>query len=367
MITPGQNTGIILDIQPTDFMVGAETGITFQERNPSGEWDKYRPTDEWQRKLLAGILGYDTMSCVTFSGVRSVAMQIEFLIETGVAPADFVAFLKDKGYIDENGKVNFNENYTAVMSGTMTKGNTAQAVWSSIARDGLLAQSKGPSVNDYSTTDAWLAWKPSQEQIDEAKAILAWLDISYEWVVFGKSDQQEVMRVHLRQAPLHIFTPVSLGWNIENPIHADGSTHLDHATSCVAIESDNRYRDLDHYEPFIKELAHDYYVAYAMKGLVEIKKPQAPTTIFSHVYDINLSYGMYATPEVHALQQGLQAVKDASGKPYMKPGVFGPYGPATRSAVANFQKASCIIDYMPGEHFGPQTRAALTAALLIKQ
>lgn len=361
-ICPGINTGVILEIRPTDFRVGAESAIKYEERNPSGDWEKYRPTDEWQRYFLKGILGYDTYSCVTFSALRSAAIQLEFLIDTGAAPAEFVQFLHDEGYIDANGKINFNEHFTAVMSGTTPNGNSGVRVWDSIRKDGLLPQAKGAAVNDFTTTDAWLADTITQEQKDAAKKILDWLDVLYEWAVCGESGQQEEMRKQLKQAPLHIFTPVCPAWNDGN-VSSCARKVLDHATTCIAIEQDSRYRDLDHYVPFIKELASDYYVAYALKAVVSVHKPTEAKPHFSYVYKVKLAYGMPASPEVHALQEGLQNVMDTNGKPYMTPGLFGIYGTATRAAVDKFQRDHGIVDPVPGEHFGPQTREALTKAL----
>ena len=360
---PGKNTGVLLEIRPTDFRVGGETAIVYEVRLASGDWEKYRPTDEWQRRLMAGILGYDTLSCVTFSALRCVAMQIEFLIETGQAPDAFVLFLKENGYIDENGKVNFNEHFTAVMSGTTTNGNSGVAVWDSIRKDGLLAQSAGPAVNDFTTTEAWLANTITQAQKDAAKKILEWLTIQYEWVALGVSGQQANFAKHLKQAPLHYFTPVCPTWN-SGEVSSCGRYILDHATSGIAILPDLRYTDLDHYVPFIKHLAADYYVPYAIKGLVRINAAPTTAPAFTHTYTVSLTYGMRATAEVRLLQQGLQTAKDSAGKPYMTPGLFGIYGTATRAAVDRFQRDHGIIDPVPGEHFGPQTRAALTAALL---
>lgn len=357
-----EKSGLIFTLKPTDFFAGAESTVVYENRNPSGNWEKYKPTDEWQRKLFNGQLGYDTFSCVTFSALRIVAMQLEYMIETDPAStSELVGWLKANGYIDENGKINFNEWFTANASKTSMNGNTAQAVWDSICSDGLLPQDAAYSVNDFNMTSGWL--DPSlitKKQRDTAKKILDLIDIKYEWAVIAPAGGAwEDFRKHLKQAPLHIFTPVAATWNRTDglPVESDGQTHLAHATSAIGIEAGNVYNDLDHYSPFIKRLAPNYYVPYAMKAVVSLKsavqKPNKPT----HVFNTNLAYNDPIGPEVHALQEALQYLG------YMKQGLFGIYGPATRAALATFQKHCGVIDPNPGEHFGPLTRSFMNAAL----
>jgi len=353
---------LIFTIKPTDFSFSGESTITYQERNPSGDWEEFRPTDEWQRRYSKGVLGYDTFSCVTFSALRIVAMQLEYMLRTSPSSAQILKpWLEANGYIDAAGKINFNEWFTANMSGTTDQGNTAQNVWDSIRRDGILPQGAGPQVNDFKTRDEWLdETKITQAQKDQAKKILDVIRVDYEWAIMAPAGGAwDEFRKQLKHAPLHIFTPVSPDWNRKDglPVMPDGTTKLVHATSNVKIDSVNNYRDLDHYEPFLKVLDHNYYIPYAIKAVVSLKgapiAPQAP----AHVFNINLAYGAPASLEVHALQEALQFLG------LMKEGVFGPYGPATRAAVAKLQIEAGIPDLPQGEHFGPMTRKYLNAKL----
>lgn len=95
---------------------------------------------------------------------------------------------------------------------------------------------------------------------------------------------------------------------------------------------------------------------YLEKGDVESIKEvwtviEAP---FSYVFNLNLSYGDVGY-EVNQLQQALQYLK------IMPSGVFGPFGPSTKKALATFQAIHSIKD--DGTNFGPQSRAALNQAL----
>lgn len=368
-IEHGKNTGVIIGpehVRPTDFVAGAETGIAYDDRNPSGDWEPFKPTDE--RQLRQGF--YDTLSCVTFSALNIVETQIRWLMETGKIPEAFLRQMKDLGYIDENGHPNFNDHFTAVMSGTTMNGNSLQKVWDSIRNDGLLPQAEGQQVGDFANTAAWLDRSTiTQEQIDKAKKFKEMFDISYEWVVINEPGAWDKFAFHVKQAPLHIATPTCGSWNTSPPsivTQCGDYKTLNHATSYFGQSPGAYHKDLDHYNPFVKWLDWNYYIPYAIKGIVYVKAtqptPVPPVDHFTYQFRKNLYYGN-AGDEVHKLQQALQHLKRQDGSTYLKVGVFGPYGPQTAAAVAAFQKDHGIPDDPPGYHFGPLTRKAMNTAL----
>lgn len=87
----------------------------------------------------------------------------------------------------------------------------------------------------------------------------------------------------------------------------------------------------------------------------------APTG-FHYTFNVYLVAGTPASPEVRNLQTALQTLKGKDGVPYMQAGMYGPYGPGTTAALLKFQTDQGIKD--DGTHFGPQTRAAMNAALI---
>ena len=359
----GKNTGVIVKFNPSDQFAGAESYVVYEARNPSGDWDKYRPTDEWQRRRVNGILGYDTMSCVTFSGIRIICMQLQFMLDNGLIPEDVVAQMHELGYIDQYGKLNFSEWFSANTNGTTEEhGNYLQAFWDGVRRDGLLPQGDGPSVNDFTKdTGGFLdLTKVTQEQRDKAKKFLdLGFNALYQWVVASDAPNlQPTFAYHLKQAPLHVLVPTCATWNNENagvcPVR-----QVNHAVSNLAMIQGQAYVILDHYDPFKKKLDWNYYVPYAIKGIVVWKRPvpAPPLPSFQYTFLVNLKYGMLAGPQVHKLQEAMQSLG------YMKVGLFGPYGPSTRAAVAQFQAAVGIVDSPMGQNFGPQTRAALNKVL----
>lgn len=360
----GENTGVIIKIRPEDFFAGAESGLVYKEELPSGDWEPWKPTDEWQRRKVGSTLGYDTNSCITFSALNSIEIQIRRMYEQGIIPSSDVTLMRHLGYFDENGLPNFSDWFSSIVDGTTVDGNWLQAPWDSFRKDGILPQRDGREVNDFKTNEAWL--DPANITSDmraKAKMFLEIFDIKYEWVVLGSPYQWEVFDFHVKQAPLHIVHPTCTGWNTKNGIVpiCPGVTRCNHATLYLGKTPDFK-KDLDHYDPFVKHLANDYYIPYALKGVVSIKEKQPEVPSFHYTFNVNLKYGMGATAEVHKLQEALQNILGKDGQPYMKPGVFGIYGPITRTAVGKFQTDKDINDPDgQGTNFGPQTRKALNA------
>jgi len=353
-----KNSGVLVKLPDPiagDYIASAESGIIYSVRNENGDWEKYKPTDEWQRKKIGNNLGYDTMSCVTFSELNQLEMQVYFLIQNKILSEYQIQKLNEMGYLDENGRPNFNDWFSAVMSGTTINGNYINSPWDSFRKDGVLPQSMGCQVNDFNSTEEWLAAKPSATIKLYAKNILEIIDIAYEWVPANI----EEMKKALKQSPLSILTPTSSNWNTKPPkiIKDPGMKSVNHATSCIGI-TDNYVKDLDHYNPFIKYLDLNYYMPYVVKGVVTVAKPKVDEwSNFTYIFNVNINYGESATSEVKALQMALQKLG------YMKKGVYGPYGPQTRTAVKAFQVANGILDD-DGSHFGPRTRKQMNLKMI---
>lgn len=362
----GVNMGVIIKVRPEDFLAGAESSVIYRSVNPSGDWEVYNPTNEWQRRKDSNTLGYDTNSCITFSALNSVEMQITRLLEMGELTTVHRAQMQELGYFDENGKLNFSEWFSAIVNGTSVNGNYLQAPWDSFRKDGILPQIDGKRVNDFKTNEEWL--DPAgitPEMRAKAKKFLDIFDVKYEWVTSGQPYQWKAMAKHLQHAPLHVVHPTCGNWNQKTGVVAvcEGVTRCNHATLVIGQDWGKFHKDLDHYDPFVKKLAWDYYIPYAIKGVITVKKPVVETP-FTYVYKVNLRYGSAGTPEVHALQRGLQTLKMASGDAYLSKGVYGPFGPVTRRALALFQLDNGIVDPDGmGMNFGPRTRTVMTEKL----
>ena len=356
----GENSGVIVGVRATDFMAGAESGVAYKSLVPDGDWTRYSPTDEWQRRYVPpSQLGYDTNSCTDFSALNSVEAQIERMLQEGELPKTTTDRMHALGYFDQSGHVNFNDWYNAITAGTTDeRGNTLYGPWDAIRKDGLIPQPQGAQVNDFTSAKGWYGTKPTAEQYAVGKQFLEMFEVRYEWVVLGQLGQQSVMAHHLRQAPLHLLVPTRSTWNNPTVANVGAYTGVNHAVGLYAQSGGQSHSVLDHYNPFLKRLAWDYYMPYALKGVVSPKTVAPALATFHYVYQSNLSYGMGATTEVRKLQEGLQALG------HMKKGLFGVYGAQTAAAVGIVQKLAGITDPNgPGHNFGPKTRAAMNAAV----
>lgn len=358
----GENSGVIVKVRPLDFRVGAETGIQYEIRVPNGDWKLWKPTDEWQRRRSAsGQLGYDTNSCVTFSGNNTLEAQLRFLIDSGKVPEEAMNFLRDGGYFDEDGNPNFSDWFGANTNGTTVNGNDLGSFWEGIRKNGLLPQGDGHKPNDFNTNEEWLnSALVTDVMRDKAKRFLMYFTVGYEWVVLEQAGRWDLFAKHLKQAPLHIAVGTGKDWNRKDgkPVQPVDGIRLNHAIAYWDQDENIDHDILDHYEPFMKELAWPYYIPYAIKGVLSVRTEPPAEPPFVYVFNVNLKMGMQNSFEVQQLQKALQFLG------YMKKGVFGPYGPQTAFAVAKFQASNKIIDPDgAGVNFGPKTRAAMNRAL----
>ena len=108
-----QNTGVWTPKpKKEDWRFGAETGIVFQNINPTSDWTNYLPPGESQ--FISGIgYGFETYACVSYSRVHCIETELNYRLENGLIPADKVKKCKDWGYINATGKFKFSVRFVA--------------------------------------------------------------------------------------------------------------------------------------------------------------------------------------------------------------------------------------------------------------
>ena len=352
-----KNRGVIIETRDTDWKAGGETGITFEERLPSGDWEPYLPSDELQSNKYL-----DTMACVTYSALNCVETQANFLLKTGKFTADQVTQLASWGYIVNN-EFNFSDRFTAKMSGTTTSGNSAQKVWDSIREHeggfGLVPESMWPW--DRTVPFDWnLYYAPiPQDIIDFGKNIWKILEFKYEWVAFYACMQPAIedMKSHLKQSPQQILTKTCT-WN--DPVITRCGTDCipNHATMIYLIN--NYVRDFDHYVPTRKIMSLDMQIPFVLNAVVTIKQP--PTNEpFGHAFSQDIRY-LQRSAEVEWLQKGLKRLG------YFNVNPTGYYWETTRKSVLQFQIDEKLLNWweryvLCGKLVGPKTRARLNEKL----
>jgi len=174
------NRGVLLGQRETDYIAGQATFISYEARNPSGDWRAFLPPGEWQ---VDG--GVDSMSCVSYSALNAIEAQEKFL--TGEQPE-------------------YSDRWTAKMSGTMPIGNYLYKVGDSIRKDGLVLESEYPDPPSGYTFAEYHKDIPEPLLTELKTKGQAWLkkwDFKYEFVPADK----ESMLKHIKQAPLQIVIP----------------------------------------------------------------------------------------------------------------------------------------------------------------
>lgn len=172
------NHGVKLGRRQSDYMAGAFTFISYEERNPSGNWKDYLPTKEVQ------FGSQDSMSCVSFSAINAIEIQEKFL--TG----------------HQN---NWSDRWIAKMSNTQPDGNYLYIVADAIRQYGLVPEEKYPAPPGYTWAEYHAAIpEPKLTELKrEGKFWLNEWDFRYEFIPATKKD----MLHHIKHAPLQIVIP----------------------------------------------------------------------------------------------------------------------------------------------------------------
>lgn len=309
------NTGVILiPPTPTDFVFGANK-LPFETILPKGDWEDLLPSDERQSNFKA-----DYMNCVSQSADSLMESQINLLFFT--YPLGLQNWLRANNYFDENGKINFNDCYTAKMGKTGKNGAGLAQIWDSIRHNGLIPE------KDWHRTQDNLSWNEYYSEIPanliaKGKRFKDFFDISYEWV-YGGGEGRPVSQIpfgyHLKQAPIQIASACCSPWGAGIiPMCYDPACH---ATIIYGLQS--YAKDFDTYEPFRKKLASNYLIYQAMKGVLKVKTHEITTekaryiwckraddlqAVYpkekglvaydgTNIYDWCANYGVYEAPEV---------------------------------------------------------------------
>lgn len=163
-----KNYGLIEGRRDTDFLAGS---LSFEERNPSGDWTPFLPPGEYQANHNA-----DTMACVSFSALNSIETQLKFL--TGTSPE-------------------FSDRFTAKMSGTTSQGNYLYKVADSIRKDGIVLESEYPAPQNFT-------WETYYSDIPaDVKSKAKVYKVAYEWIDVTKDS----LIHHLKHAPIQVTIP----------------------------------------------------------------------------------------------------------------------------------------------------------------
>lgn len=375
-LTPPQldeamNTGFIEQAPtPSDFIAGGETGITEDIRRENSKWTIFISAHEAQTSLY-----FDSMACVTFSALNSIEAQINWLITSGLLSNATIDRLSQLGFLDANRRFEASDRFTAKMSGTTRAGNNLTTVWDSIRRHGLVPESKWSYPRTQRTPV--FDWEDYYKEIpEEIKAIgrefLKLFETRYEWIFTPAQPWNlAVAKQKMQLAPLQIATAVCSPWN-QDGIIQKCSKAVAHATM-IHDADDLQTGIVDHYQPFLKKLAPDYQIPWALRGVVYpleqnldpviVTPPTIPVNppTFTFTFNNTLRFGQRLS-EISKLQYALQ-LDGVFPKTVITTGYFGTI---TKNALLTYMRKHSVapeseIAANGGMSLGPKTRASLNA------
>ncbi len=240
---------------PEDAIFGGAISIPYQPRNTTRDWGKFLPRYEKQSGTR-----FDSEACVSFAKTQDIEGQCEWLKYSGNIPAQAWAQLAALGFISDEGKFEASSRFLAIVSKT-TNGNTFNNVANAVQQYGILSEKDMPSEPGDMTHDEYYKW-PTADQLAKAKKSLDIL--KFDWQYVNTKDIEKA----LQMAPVQIATAVCPGWGSDDPIKTC-SLPVQHSTLVYDIDDLTRYYQiLDHYEPFLKDLAPNYYIYSAMQTVV---------------------------------------------------------------------------------------------------
>lgn len=300
-------------------------------------WVPFVPTNVPQ----FGPLG-DKENCITESFCQCCEVDLIYQIDNKLLPQTHLDFLEQGGYYDENGKINFSIKFSSILNGTTLAGNSCNIVAASGRQYGLIPAKMLPNTAD---TQDWADYynkaQITPEMLAMGQQFLKYFTIMYQWIYTGGGDRNGVENAVLEKAisaaPIQFVTPICPSWD-DPLVTSCGQINPQHATSALEYHADDTSVILDHYGPYIKTLAGDYPIPYAMQFFCKPKDLTSFTYIFNN--DLKVEDTTH-TDDVKALQKKLfQAglFYDSEMTTLALIDEFGGYfGDVTLNAVKAFQ------------------------------
>jgi len=260
-------SAVIEQVLDTDYNLGAGWSAEYPNLVEKWEdWEQYKSKPENQASGMAG----ETSTCTNQSSCEVMETQTNYQLMNGLLPEETVKFLKDEGYIGEDGKVNYSESFQAVMSGTTDSGNSLTQVAWSINHYGLVPESR--HKDDFSSKANFF-----RQPILEMKQLgLKWLihfGNEYSWIFHSrqayKEDLYKNMLSHVLEAPPVIAVPVCSPWDTN--VEFCGRVQSDHAMVLYGGTPEKVVVG-DSYNPYTKILDKNYVINAAMKMMLIVKK-----------------------------------------------------------------------------------------------
>ena len=285
-----RNTGLLPEIEDKNrYIFGGLTGVVHEDRNSTGDWRKWTPTDERQNYIY-----FDDYGCTLHSNENDNEMQLGWMLENNLVRPEDLEWLKNPGYglsyLDSNGKINFDDRALVVLSNnTPRRGNTMQAGWDAIRKFGLWPQGSTPFSGSMTSAEYYDKSDFPQWAYDIGLEFLKRFRVQYE----GVSPNVPNLRKALKHAPLQIGIGLCPGYSSEGNVVNSCVVNPQHAITLVYIDEGGVYHIVDSYDPFVKRLAKTYKIHSAYKGVISPVVNVSGKKKENHVFEKNLSFGNY--------------------------------------------------------------------------
>lgn len=334
-LTPDYNTGIIIALpEDKDFIAGVNSPlVTAAIVEPTKDWRPYVSTLEKQSSPYL-----ETDNCTGYSYTNDVEDQINRMILKGTIAQEFLQFLKDNQYLDDNGLVNTSERALGAMAGTGPNGNRLDKVCETARTMGLAPNKMWAwDPNVQKTYESYYAMPPANV-LAIAKKFLEYVDLPYHWITTSAGYPGLQMDA-LQYAPLYSALVTCGGWG--NPpvawCNADPAA-CNHAVVTVSPAGQNNgFTIQDSYLPAngLKELATNYIIPYTMQVMAIQKK-----TAFPPLYGVKVA----SNQTVFVRQDNGVCVPVASWAAYVEIG--GSSQTIKTISDADFAKLPKVTDVM---------------------
>lgn len=203
MPKPFINRGALAGRKPADYaIVGGIGALPWQNKNDSGLWEQDAPTNEPQFDPASP--GKDRFNCVTQADHNTIENQMMFDLRNGLMPQSHEQWLRDNGYFDANGKINFSERFNSIRNNTIPGvGNYVYVVLDDARNSGLIPASMLPDVPSMSNAEYYNPAAITQAMLDMGQEFKKRFALPWEWIGTVVADIQK----HLKHAPLLTTIP----------------------------------------------------------------------------------------------------------------------------------------------------------------
>ena len=238
-------SGVLLGAGKYDWIAGGNSPIQHDILIPNKDWKQIKVEHEiqWTGK-------YDTLFCVTYSALKSLAKLLTYLENNGLLSQEQLDFWAD---YKVNGMYNFSERFSGTLGETTIHGAYQFKVANAIKNYGLIPQSMFELADNFQDNiDKKFI---TEEMYAKGKKSLEYISINYEWV--------DNLIDYLQFSPVQTIVKFDNYINPEDILAPEGT--LNHAvTGVYAIPEydeieDTYWQEFKRYNP---DYTHSYMAYY---------------------------------------------------------------------------------------------------------